>query len=173
MQADVARLSVARMAPTAGTCELCAREPAELSATIVVRHARGGAMQFAACDRCTQAMRRLIAAIGGRGDVAVAPVPTAPPATFVPPSPPIGEAVLVREYPDGLRDTAGTRSTIRIYGAPRADGTWIGWIEFVTADAGAVLRTGHETTQSNLDQIAYWAGGLEPAYFQGAYARAR
>lgn len=173
MEADIARLSVTRIAPTAGTCELCATEPAELSAAVVVRHARGGTVQFVACDRCTQATRRLVAAIGGHGDVMATAEHAAPATPPLPTQPPAGDAVLVREYPDGLRDSAGTRYAIRVYGAPRADSTWIGWIEFVTEGTGTVLRTGQETTQSNVEQLAYWAGGLESAYFQGAFTRAR
>jgi len=173
IQTDIARLSVVRATPVIGACGLCATEPAELTAAVVVRHVRGGSVRFAACGRCTLATRRVIAAIGGHGDVTATPEHAALVTPLTPRSLPVGEAVLVREYPDGLRDTAGTRYAIRVYGAPRADGTWIGWIEFVTADVGAVLRTAHETTQSNLDHLVYWAGGLEPAYFQGAFSRAR
>jgi hypothetical protein len=36
-----------------------------------------------------------------------------------------------------------------------------------------VLRTGQETTQPSWRAIAYWASGLEPIYFEGAFARAQ
>jgi hypothetical protein len=37
---------------------------------------------------------------------------------------------------------------------------------------GRELRTGQETSQPNRDAVAYWAGGLEPIYFEGAFTRA-
>jgi hypothetical protein len=58
-------------------------------------------------------------------------------------------------------------------GRPRADGTWEGWLEFVAIGAAVVLRTEQETTQSNRQAVAYWASGLEPAYLEGAFSRAR
>ena len=61
----------------------------------------------------------------------------------------------------------------RVYSRPRADGTWEGWIEFVAIGAAVVLRTDQETTQSNREDVAYWASGLEPTYIEGAFARAR
>jgi hypothetical protein len=58
-----------------------------------------------------------------------------------------------------------------IYGEQRADGTWEGWIEFRSVD-GAVRATDRETTQPNRDALEYWATGLEPVYYEGAFARA-
>jgi hypothetical protein len=59
------------------------------------------------------------------------------------------------------------------FGAQRADGTWEGWIEFqpLTA-AGAHRSTDRETTQPNLEALAYWASGLEPVFLEGAFERA-
>ncbi len=58
-----------------------------------------------------------------------------------------------------------------VHGEERADGMWVGWIEFVS---GATrLRTEQETSQSNRDALAYWASGLEDVYFDGALRRAR
>jgi len=48
---------------------------------------------------------------------------------------------------------------------------WEGWIEFIGAD-GHVLRTPRETTQPNRDALTYWASGLSPTYFEGAFVRA-
>lgn len=59
-----------------------------------------------------------------------------------------------------------------IYGEQRADGTWIGWLEFLPMPAGPVLRTGRETSQPDRDALEYWAGGLEPLYLEGALERA-
>jgi hypothetical protein len=39
-------------------------------------------------------------------------------------------------------------------------------------NGGPALRTGRETTQPNRDAVAYWASGLEPVYFEGAFVRA-
>jgi hypothetical protein len=50
--------------------------------------------------------------------------------------------------------------------------TWSAWIEFVSSDESTVLRTDHETSQSNLEAVAYWATGLEETYFEGAMDRA-
>jgi hypothetical protein len=172
MIADVARLSVAATSPGAGICELCATDRSELTALVMVQHSRGGTVQFVACSRCARATRRLAAAIGGRGDVATTQAATSEPidaagAAFVRPP------VLIGIVPDGFVSSDGARYIVRLYGDQRADGTWIGWIEFEAMDSGVTLRTGRETTQSNQEQLTYWASGLEPTYFDGAFSRAR
>lgn len=60
----------------------------------------------------------------------------------------------------------------RVYAEPRSTGTWAAWIEFVSAKRDKVLQTDGETTQSTLEGVAYWAAGLEPIYFEGAFDRA-
>ena len=60
----------------------------------------------------------------------------------------------------------------RIYGHQRADGTWEGWIEFHPIGGGDVRATDRETTQPNRGALEYWASGLEPVYYEGAFARA-
>jgi hypothetical protein len=60
----------------------------------------------------------------------------------------------------------------RIYGDERADGTWEGWIEFHPVGAGEIRATDRETTQPNRRALEYWATGLEPVYYEGAFARA-
>jgi hypothetical protein len=50
--------------------------------------------------------------------------------------------------------------------------TWTAWIEFVSQDGSTILRTDQETSQSNLEGVAYWAMGLEDSYFEGAFDRA-
>jgi hypothetical protein len=57
-------------------------------------------------------------------------------------------------------------------GAPRADGTWQGWLEFVPMDGGEPIRSGRETTQPNRTDTAYWATGLTSVYLAGALQRA-
>jgi hypothetical protein len=152
---------------------LCAAEPAELTAAVVIQHPRGGTVRFIACSRCTRAARRLVAAIGGRGDVAVTPEPAIPEPPGIAGASFVRPPVLIGIVPDGFVDEAGARYLVRIYGDERADGTWVGWIEFEALSMGVTLRTGRETTQSNREQISYWASGLEPTYFDGAFARAR
>jgi hypothetical protein len=49
---------------------------------------------------------------------------------------------------------------------------WEGWIEFVPADDGSVLRTSRETVQPNRKDLEYWATGLTTAYLEGALERA-
>ena len=67
----------------------------------------------------------------------------------------------------------GPRSSARIMGAERSDGTWQGWIEFQPEGGGDVLRTGAETSQPSLAALEYWAGGIEPLYLDGALGRAK
>ena len=79
---------------------------------------------------------------------------------------------LVHERTIGLRDdSGGVYDRARVYGERQADGRWAGFIEFVGVD-GRVVRTPRETTQRNPDDLAYWATGLEPVYFEGALDRA-
>ncbi len=80
-------------------------------------------------------------------------------------------AELIQTYAEVLRDARGLEYTVRAYGEPRADGNWEGWLEFHSAH-GAVLRTNRETTQPDREALRYWASGLEPLYFDGAFARA-
>ena len=59
-----------------------------------------------------------------------------------------------------------------IVGEARENGTWEGWIEFEPVHGGSAVSTTRETTQPNLGALEYWAGGLEPVYFEGALTRA-
>ncbi len=59
-----------------------------------------------------------------------------------------------------------------IYGHCRADGTWEAWIEFRALTDEPVRATPCETTQPTRTAVEYWASGLEPVYFEGAFARA-
>jgi hypothetical protein len=61
---------------------------------------------------------------------------------------------------------------VRVYAEPQDDGRWAGWLQFVAAGNHRKLRTDRETTQSGLAALAYWAGGLQPVYLEGALARA-
>lgn len=81
-------------------------------------------------------------------------------------------AKLLQEYTTVVVGPDGTTYLVRTYGDERSDGTWIGWIEFHPTDPMAVLKTEQETSQPNLMDLEYWATGLEPVYFEGAFKRA-
>lgn len=82
-------------------------------------------------------------------------------------------AELIQQYAQPLVDQGGVVYTVFAYGEQRDDGTWAGWLEFQPAQ-GALprRRTERETTQPDRGALAYWASGLEPLYFEGAFARA-
>jgi hypothetical protein len=83
-----------------------------------------------------------------------------------------GEEVTIRDLESVV--TADTeRYSIRVRGRHLEDGRWIGWIDFESQDGSRVLHTDRETTQPNRDALLYWASGLEPLYFEGAFARSR
>jgi len=83
-------------------------------------------------------------------------------------------AKLLQEYATVVVDPDGTDYLVRSYGDERADGTWIGWIEFHPTNLSKpVLKTEQETSQPNQMDVEYWATGLEPVYFEGAFERAR
>ena len=81
-------------------------------------------------------------------------------------------AELLQEYATTVVGD-GTIYTVRSYGESRLGDTWIGWIEFHPTDATEpILRTDQETSQPNRTALEYWATGLEPVYFEGAFERA-
>lgn len=83
-------------------------------------------------------------------------------------------AELLQEYASTVIGPDDTIYTVRSYGEERLDGTWIGWLEFHPTDlTEPVLRTDQETSQPNRTAVEYWATGLEPVYFEGAFERAR
>jgi hypothetical protein len=83
-------------------------------------------------------------------------------------------AELLQEYTTVVRGSDDTIYTVRSYGKERTDGTWIGWLEFEPTDSTKpTLLTDQETSQPNRVDVEYWATGLEPVYFEGAFERAR
>lgn len=79
---------------------------------------------------------------------------------------------LVRQHSDRVQDTLGNVYEVFVYGEPRLDGTWEGWLEFVPLDSALTARrTERETTQPDLPALEYWATGLEPLYLAGAFER--
>jgi hypothetical protein len=79
---------------------------------------------------------------------------------------------MIHEYPEHLDAPDDGRYTIRVDGEQRPDGTWVGWVTFTDPASGMMRRTGRETTQPTREALVYWASGLEPLYFEGAFARA-
>lgn len=83
-------------------------------------------------------------------------------------------AELIQQYQLHIDDANGVTYSISAHGESRSDGTWAGWLEFHPTDnTHSTLRTDRETSQPNRGALEYWASGLEPVYFEGAFARAR
>lgn len=83
-------------------------------------------------------------------------------------------AELLQEYLSDMTGPDDTTYIVRSYGEQRADGTWIGWLQFHPTDSSKpTLRTEQETSQPNRTAVEYWATGLEPVYFEGAFERAQ
>ena len=79
---------------------------------------------------------------------------------------------LIHQHSERVQDTLGNIYQVFVYGEPRLDGTWEGWLEFVPLDpALSSRRTDRETTQPDLPALEYWATGLEPLYLAGAFER--
>jgi hypothetical protein len=83
-------------------------------------------------------------------------------------------AELLQQYTAELIGSDGATYSVRSYGEERGDGTWIGWLEFEPDDPTLpTLATDQETSQPNREAVEYWATGLEPVYFEGAFERAK
>jgi hypothetical protein len=177
MARDSAWLTIVGTPPMAGVCELCAMQTSSLESHVTVRHGRGGTTQLAACPTCTRAMRRLAAVVGSEARVTEATVADMPPSSpveaLIHRAPEVEHAELVGELAEHFTASDGTRYAVRVWAGPGATGTWVGWLEFAALDGSEVRRTGQETTQPQRDDVLYWATGLTPAYFEGAFARAR
>ena len=82
-------------------------------------------------------------------------------------------AELLQEYATEVTGPDEATYIVRSYGEERPDGTWIGWLEFQPVDPEMpTLQTSQETSQPNRVAVEYWATGLEPVYFEGAFERA-
>lgn len=83
-------------------------------------------------------------------------------------------AELIQQYTPQFQDENGVTYMVAAHGEMSSGGTWEGWLEFHPVDeTRPVLRTERETTQPDRAALEYWASGLEPLYFEGAFARAR
>ena len=88
---------------------------------------------------------------------------------------PVGysELQLIRQHSENVQDSLGNLYDVYIYGEPRLDGSWQGWLEFVPLNSSLPSRrTGRETTQPDVSALQYWATGLERLYLAGAFERA-
>jgi hypothetical protein len=161
-----------------GKCDLCGQEVHPRPGTVVVRLHTSAAVEFAACINCVRAFQEVELTSGGLVRFAAGEAPSAPVQTVITQPLAVGEptgpvAAYRREYPELVQVTDGRRYRVQACGHARTDGTWVGWLEFHPEQAGLlILRTGEETSQPNQEALAYWADGLEPVYFQGAFARA-
>lgn len=81
---------------------------------------------------------------------------------------------IIQRYSPQFVDENGVVYDVSACGEPSGDGNWQGWLEFHPEDASKPrLRTARETTQPDRRALEYWATGLEPLYFEGAFERAR
>jgi hypothetical protein len=81
---------------------------------------------------------------------------------------------MIQRYEPKLYDDDGIAYTVAAWGEETLQGTWEGWLEFYPNDnSNLILRSERETTQPNRGAIEYWASGLEPLYFEGAFKRAQ
>lgn len=82
-------------------------------------------------------------------------------------------AEMIQQYASQFQDEDGVKYVVMARGEMTVSGAWEGWLEFYPVDkTKADLRTERETTQPNRTALEYWASGLEPLYFEGAFARA-
>jgi len=83
-------------------------------------------------------------------------------------------AELIHEHHTQIKTPDGHAYVPRTYGVRQSDGMWEAWLEFEPVDRGTpTLRTDRETSQASRQALETWASGLETAYFEGAFARAR
>ena len=79
----------------------------------------------------------------------------------------------IEQYSSLIEDENGVSYTVEACGDTTPSGLWKGWLEFYPLESNLpVLRTERETTQPNRKALEYWATGLEPIYFEGAFERA-
>ncbi len=172
---ESSRIGLVARSNTIG-CELCSAQSVVATTSVIITNARGAIVQLAACDRCVRAIHRIAATTGGHAGFGFGDIDgTARPAIRATPRSirAIAAPVLVQTLTQRFHDATGTSYLVDVLGRERIDGTWEGWLEFIAIGASINLRTGTETTQSNREHLAYWALGLNPAYLEGAFARAQ
>jgi len=79
----------------------------------------------------------------------------------------------IEQYSSLIEDESGVSYLVEACGDTTPSGLWEGWLEFYPMGSDKpVLRSERETTQPNRKALEYWATGLEPIYFEGAFERA-
>lgn len=79
---------------------------------------------------------------------------------------------LILEASTRLTSRDGEHYRALVIGEQQPDGAWHGRIEFHPVHGGRARSTGRETSQVSRGALEYWATGLEPVYFEGAFDRA-
>jgi hypothetical protein len=79
---------------------------------------------------------------------------------------------LIAHLPFRVMDSQGREFYVSVVGAPRPDGEWEAWLEYVPLDDTDVLVTPIETTQPNRATLERWADALTEIYVEGALSRA-
>ena len=80
-------------------------------------------------------------------------------------------AELLHEFATRVKDRQKGDYVVQAWGRRMEDGRWEGWLVFLPVLRGFARRTGRETTQANLEALAYWVTGLEPVYLEGGLER--
>lgn len=78
---------------------------------------------------------------------------------------------VIVQFNEAVESASGTMYIARACGQPVGN-TWQGWIEFLPVGGGTPVRTDRETTQSNREDLSYWASGLSEEYLESALVRA-
>jgi hypothetical protein len=79
---------------------------------------------------------------------------------------------LLQQFEALVDDGAGNRYAVYLYGRSRPGDTCQGWLVFERTSDGRRFSTPAETTQPNMEAVAYWGTGLSATYFDGALQRA-
>ncbi|HEV8677171.1 MAG TPA: hypothetical protein VGX21_24305 [Methylomirabilota bacterium] len=77
----------------------------------------------------------------------------------------------VHQYSTPVELADGILYVARAYAGQQPGGLWEGWFVFFPLSGGEPLVGDRETTQSKLEDVVYWAGGIEPVYLEGALVR--
>ncbi|HEY7518555.1 MAG TPA: hypothetical protein VIE36_09715 [Methylomirabilota bacterium] len=80
-------------------------------------------------------------------------------------------AELIHEFTTRVKDRGAVSYVAQAWGRRMEDGRWEGWLVFLPVTRGFARRTGRETTQANIEALAYWVTGVEPVYLEGALER--
>lgn len=166
------RLFVSRQSRVLGSCDLCLEPSAELTDAVTVENDLGHQIVFAACARCSRAVRRLVAVIGPDSNRLTGAVTTLDERAADGLRPRLdSQPQLIQTFLERV-STAGRSYEASVYACARTDATWAAWLVFVDQATGETRSTDVETTQPDLPAARYWATGLEPTYLEGAFGRA-